>query len=50
MKYGKDLFFPKGWRGRAGEPGFPAIQMGFLFISPYVLQEMLATLNKEWHL
>jgi len=24
MKYGKDLFFPKGWRGRAGEPGFPA--------------------------
>jgi len=26
MKYGKDLFFPKGWRGRAGEPGFPAIE------------------------
>ena len=24
MKYGKDLSFPKGWRGRAGEPGFPA--------------------------
>jgi hypothetical protein len=24
MKYDKDLSFPKGWRGRAGEPGFPA--------------------------
>jgi len=24
MKYDKDLSFPNGRRGRAGEPGFPA--------------------------
>jgi len=25
MKYDKDLSCPKGRRGKAGEPGFPAI-------------------------